>query len=139
MEGHNNRRLGVNLHRVLYNVLNKTTNPAPAPQELEFPFNMKECLTKEVAKIVKKQAISQVPKAYTAKGFLSQLFPGPKKEGAMRPIISLTRMNSIVQTVHFKMEGIHLLEETLKSGDWKTKVNLKDAYSILHDSNSIPQ
>ena len=80
---------------------------------------------------MKKQAISQLPRGQAAKGFLSQLFPVPKKDEGRRPIINLKRLNSFVQTVHFKMEGIHLLKDTLKTGDWMTKVDLKDAYFMI--------
>ena len=108
----------------------QTTQHQP-PQELKFPPHEMECLTKEVERMVKKQAISQLPRGQAAKGFLSQLFPVPKKDGGMRPIINLKRLNSFVQTVHFKMEGIHLLKDTLKTGDWMTKVDLKDAYFMI--------
>ena len=43
----------------------------------------------------------------------------------MRPIINLKGLNFFVETVHFKMEGIYMLKDTLKR---MTKVNLKDAY-----------
>lgn len=35
----------------------------------------------------------------------------------------------VVETVHFKMEGIHMLKDILKlqQGDWITKIDLKDA------------
>ena len=33
------------------------------------------------------------------------------------------------QTEHFKTEGIHILKDLLRAGDWMTKVDLKDATS----------
>ena len=101
------------------------------PQPLGFPLHEMESLTKEVEKMVEKQAVSQVPRGQAAKGFQSQLFSVPKKDGGMRPIINLKRLNTFVRTEHFKMEGTHMLKDTLKPGDWMTKVDLKDAYFMI--------
>ncbi len=46
------------------------------------------------------------------KGFSIQLFIVPKKDGGVRPIINLKRLNTFVETVHFRMEGIHNLRDT---------------------------
>lgn len=51
-----------------------------------------------------------------------------KKGGQMLPIINLHFLNSIVCYRHFKIEGIHLLRDTLLQGDWMAKLDLKDAY-----------
>ena len=59
----------------------------------------------------------------------------PKKDGGQRPIINLKKLNSFVQTQHFKMEGIHMLKDLLKPGDWMTKVDLKDTYFMITGSN----
>ena len=79
--------------------------------------------------MVDKNAISRV--CQKQEGFLSQLFMVPKKDGGQRPIINLKKLNSFVQTEHFKMEGIHMLKDLLKPGDWMTKVDLKDAYFMI--------
>ena len=102
-----------------------------APQELTFPQEEKAHLAEEVEKMLKKQAISVAPREHAAKGFLSQLFAVPQKDGGTRPIINLKGLNSFVQTVHFKMEGIHMVKDILKPGDWMTKVDLKDAYFMI--------
>lgn len=91
-----------------------------------------EILSQEVEKMIEKQAIMPVPPEQAAKGFQSQLFSGPKRAGG-RPIINLKRLNSFVETVHFKMEGIHMLKDILKPGDWMAKVDLKDAYFMIQD------
>ena len=101
------------------------------PIELKFPQAETEDLTQEVQKMLAKQAVSQIPKEQANKGFKSQLFSVPKKDGGMRPIINLKGLNTFVETVHFKMEGIHMLKDILKPGDWMTKVNLKDAYFMI--------
>ena len=78
-----------------------------------------------------KRAVAPVPREHRAKGFLSQLFIVPKKDGGMRPIVNLKSLNSFVETVHFKMEGIQMVKDILRPGDWMTKVDLKDAYFMI--------
>ena len=61
-------------------------------------------------------------------GFVSSIFLVPKKDGGYRPIINLKRLNEFVPHHHFKMEGIHMLKDLLKKGDFMAKIDLKDAY-----------
>ena len=51
--------------------------------------------------------------------------------GGRRPVINLKSLNKFVHTEHFKMEGIHVLRDLLRSGDWMAKVDLKDVYFML--------
>ena len=49
----------------------------------------------------------------------------------MRPIINLKGLNTFVETVHFKMEGIHMLRDSYpQARRLDDKVDLKDAYDI---------
>ena len=64
-------------------------------------------------------------------GFYSNLFLVPKKDGGMRPVINLKRLNEFIAPHHFKMEGLHTLKDLLKRNDWMTKVDLKDAYFTI--------
>jgi hypothetical protein len=54
-----------------------------------------------------------------------------KKDGGQRPVINLKGLNRFIHTEHFKMEGIHILKDLLKAGDWMVKVDLKDAYFMV--------
>ena len=58
----------------------------------------------------------------------SVLFLVPKKNGEMRPVINLKALNQLVDTPHFKMEGLPTLRDLLWQGDWLVKVDLKDVY-----------
>ena len=62
------------------------------------------------------------------KGFISRMFLVPKKDGSYRPIIDLRQLNKFIRWEHFKMEGIHLVKDLLRQGDWMVKLDLKDAY-----------
>ena len=68
------------------------------PAELAFSRSETEDLTQEVHKMVTKQAVSQIPREQANKGFISQLFSVPKKEGGMRPTINLKSLNTFVET-----------------------------------------
>ena len=108
----------------------------PAKLEVgeELNFNSREtaALSEEVAAMLEKKAIIKVPDHQEAKGFHSQLFCVPKKDGGTRPIIiNLKALNQSVHKVHFKMKGINMLKDMLKRGDWLTKVDLKDAYFMI--------
>jgi len=46
----------------------------------------------------------------------------------MRPVINLKELNGYLRYQHFKMEGAHLIKETLQKGDYMIKLDLKDAY-----------
>ena len=101
------------------------------PKELTFPHEEELSLDSEVQKMLDKHAIQLIPSNQANKGFHSQLFTVPKKDGGTRPIINLKKLNSFVQTVHFKMESTYMLRDLLKTGDWMTKVDLKDAYFMV--------
>ena len=47
------------------------------------------------------------------------------------PVINLKSLNKFVYTEHFNIEGIHILRDLLRAGDWMTKVDLKDAYFMV--------
>ena len=47
-------------------------------------------------------------------GFVSTIFLVQKKDGGTRPIINLRELNQHLVYEHFKMEGIHLLQDLLK-------------------------
>ena len=87
-------------------------------------------IQEELTKLLKKQAIRQLEHPAEA-GFLSNIFLVPKKDGGQRPVINLKALNRLVNTEHFKMEGIHMVKDLLKPGDWLAKVDLKDAYFAI--------
>ena len=86
-------------------------------------------MREEIAEMIAKGAIQEA--SHTGRGFVSNMFLVPKKDDGQRPVINLKKFNEFVHTEHFKMEGIHLLEDLLKKGDWMAKVDLKDAYFMI--------
>ena len=90
-----------------------------------------ELISEEVGAMLSKGAIRELNPREAERGFYSSLFLVPKKDGKMRPVINLKRLNSYIPPHHFKMEGTHTLRELLREGDWLTKVDLKDAYFMI--------
>ena len=102
------------------------------PREIVFSEGEKQKISLEVIAMLNKQAITEVLGVERlGKEFVSQLFAVPKKDGAIRPIINLKALNHFVEVTHFKMEGIHMLKDLLRQGDFMTKVDLKDAYFMI--------
>lgn len=111
--------------------LMETPSQRHPPQEIIFKAEEKIKISSEVEAMRVKGAISEVHPSEMENGFVSQLFAVPKKDGAIRPIINLKALNRFVDTVHFKMEGIHMLKDMMRPGDFLTKVDLKDAYFMI--------
>ena len=112
-----------------------TAGYAPVPRELVFSKTEADCLSQEVESLVQKEVISEISmltnEMLSEKGYVSQLFAVPKKDGGIRPVVNLKVLNSYVKQVSFTMEGIHLLKDLLCPGDLMTKVDLKDAYFAI--------
>ena len=84
-------------------------------------------LDQEIQELLGKQAVHQISASDTA-GFTSSLFVVPKKDGGNRPVVNLKPLNQFLVYEHFKMEGIHMLRDLLRQGDYLVKIDLKDAY-----------
>lgn len=73
-------------------------------------------------------AVRIVPPSQAAQEFLSTLFLVPKKGGGQRPVVNLRPLKHFLPYEHFKLEGIHMLRNLLRKGDYLVKIDLKDAY-----------
>jgi hypothetical protein len=84
----------------------------------------------EVLALQQKGAICKVlePNGHYQNQFISPLFTVPQKGGGHRPVINLKGLNVFIEYQHFKMEGISMLKDLLKQGDFLTKIDIKDAY-----------
>ena len=62
--------------------------------------------------------------------FVSSLFLVPKK-GGQHPVINLKGLNQFLEHQHFKMEGIHMLQDLLKENNHLVKIDLKDPHFTI--------
>ncbi|KAL0175975.1 hypothetical protein M9458_028305, partial [Cirrhinus mrigala] len=58
----------------------------------------------------------------------SRYFIVPKKDGGLRPIIDLRRLNRSVMKLKFKMLTVKQVMSQIRSEDWFVTIDLKDAY-----------
>jgi len=105
-----------------------THNPHQKHQSspIVLPQDKHGLVTQEVQDLLQKGAILE--SCPSSRNFVSQIFLVEKKGGGQRPVINLKALNQFVRVEHFKMEGLHLLPDLLKQGDWMVKMDLKDAY-----------
>ncbi|XP_028415485.1 uncharacterized protein LOC114538507 [Dendronephthya gigantea] len=60
--------------------------------------------------------------------FISPVFTVPKKDGRVRLILNLKKLNQCIQNYHFKMEGIQTIMKLVTKNCWMATLDLKDAY-----------
>ena len=80
----------------------------------------------EVASLLAKGAVTRLPDSEQC--FVSGIFVIPKSSGGFRPITNLKGLNKFVEHQHFKMEGLNVLKDIVRKGDFFTKIDLQDAY-----------
>jgi hypothetical protein len=82
----------------------------------------------KVAALLEKGAIEE-PLHPPPPSFISNIFLVQKKNGKMRPVINLKRLNAAhLETPHFRMESPQDVRHAIRPGDWAASIDLKDAY-----------
>ncbi len=85
-------------------------------------------MERDVDTLLRKEAIEVVPPCEREYEFYSQYFIVPKKEGGLRPIYDLHRLNRSVMRLKFKMLTLRQVVSQIRSEDWFVTIDLKDAY-----------
>ncbi len=85
-------------------------------------------LSSEVMTLLEKGAIEMVPPALNESGFYSRYFLVPKKDGGLRPILDLRRLNHALMRRPFRMITLKQILSQIRTGDWFCSLDLKDAY-----------
>ncbi|KAI2644897.1 Transposon Ty3-G Gag-Pol polyprotein [Labeo rohita] len=85
-------------------------------------------MEQEVVILLRKEAIEVVPPHVRESGFYSRYFIVPKKDGGLRPILDLRRLNRSVMKLKFRMLTIKQVISQIRSEDWFVMIDLKDAY-----------
>ncbi len=78
--------------------------------------------------LLEKGAIEMVPPALSESGFYSRYFLVPKKDGGLRPILDLRRLNHTLMRRPFRMITLKQILSQICTGDWFCSLDLKDAY-----------
>ncbi len=69
-----------------------------------------------------------VPPALSESGFYSRYFLVPKKDGGLRPILDLRRLNHALMRRPFRMITLKQILSQIRTEDWFCSLDLKDAY-----------
>ncbi len=85
-------------------------------------------LQQELSSLLQKGAIEEVPQSDIERGFFSRYFLVPKRDGGLRPIMDLHRLNLSLYKRKFKMLTMKTIMSQIQGGDWFVTIDLKDAY-----------
>ena len=81
---------------------------------------------REISSLLDKGVI--VSCAHEPGEFISPIFTVPKKDGTVRPILNLKKLNSYITNSHFKMDAIRTILGLVTPNCWMASLDLKDAY-----------
>jgi len=107
-------------------VFNSHPVRASMPRDFGMSDDEKRLVDKEIQGMIEKGAVIEVQPCEGQ--FVSNIFLRPKKNGSMRPIINLKKLNAFVITPHFKMEHLLSFLPFIRHNMFLTSLDLKDAY-----------
>ncbi len=85
-------------------------------------------LQQELSSLLQKGAIEEIPQSDIERGFFSRYFLVPNRDGGLRPILDLRRLNFSLYKGKFKMLTMKTIMSQIQGGDWFVTIDLKDAY-----------
>ena len=95
----------------------------------------RDLILEEINILLAKDAIEEYPMSDLC--YSSNMFLVVKMSAGKRPVLNLRPLNNFVPNETFRMEGIRLLKDFLKSNYFMTKLDMRDAYySIPIDKQS---
>ena len=99
----------------------------PIPMPSYSPTSIKGAALEEVTLgLIAKGAVELAP--LPSPGFYSRLFVVWKTLGSWRPVIDLSHLNRFVDVSPFQMETIQSVLLSVRQGDWRASIDLKEAY-----------
>ena len=102
----------------------------PFDSATRYPVGSKERLacSATLEHYLKIGSVQELPPE-TSDGLWSTFFPVPKKgTDKMRGCVDLRKPNSHIRYEHFKMEGLHTVQQLIRRNDYMTKIDLSDFY-----------
>ena len=105
----------------------------PIQSNRPHPFNMskaeKRLVNLKVQNLLAKDAMEIC--SPDPSQFISNIFTIPKKDGGRRSVVDMRELNQFEEYFPFKMEDVSQLKDILWRGDYKTKLDLQDAYLTI--------
>ena len=108
------------------------TDFIPEGGEFESKFSNEESkeIDIEINELLKKGVITVCERKDG--DFVSPIFTRPKKDGKVRLILNLKKLNKSVEYHHFKMETLKQALTLITEGCWFASLDLKEAYFSIH-------
>ena len=100
------------------------------PHQIKMTKEQECFVDAEIQKLLDTNCIKEI-KQPLKKGWISNIFLVPKKDGGYRLILNLKGLNKHIKYQKFKMENIENLAQMLRPLDWLCSVDIKSAYSHL--------
>ena len=97
-------------------------------EDVEYSFSEEEksITTQEIGKLLDLKVIKQTHKQ--EKQIISPIFLWRKKDGDLRMILNLEKLNKCINYKHFKMENFEQAIWLVNKGDYMASVDLRHAY-----------
>lgn len=96
------------------------------PPPIKFNSNEQQQISKEIKSMLDREIISEVQS--TNGQYISNIFPRLKKDGSVRIILNLKKLNLDIEYHHFKMETLCNAINLMHRDCWFASIDLKDAY-----------
>ena len=100
--------------------------PQLSPSPLFLSQTESKALEEEVQKLLQKGAVERV--YLEDPGYYSRIFLVPKKNGKLRLIIDLSKLNTFLNIQSFSMETANKVRNAILPKDWTFSIDLTDAY-----------
>ena len=115
-----------------YNIQFHTTPPVTTSPTPILPFSAEQSLLidQAIKDLLQKAAIKKVSYAQTQEvpGFYSSMFVIPKKNGGVRPVFNLRKLNQYLDAPHFKMDTIKEVARMIQPNEYLVSIDLSDAF-----------
>ena len=100
--------------------------PPLSPTPIFFQQSPRPELEEEVIKLIQKGAVERINPEVP--GYHSRIFLVPKKNGKLRLIIDLSKLNSFLKIQSFSVETVNKVRQAIHPIDWAFSLDLTDAY-----------
>ncbi|CEP18222.1 hypothetical protein [Parasitella parasitica] len=115
-----------------YHIPFLTTPPTTTTPTSITPFSVEQAtlIDQAIQDLLAKSAIEKVSpqQVQQTPGFYSSMFVIPKKNGGVRPVFNLKRLNQYLEAPHFKMETLREVSLMIKPNDYLVSIDLSDAF-----------
>ena len=105
-------------------------NIPPTQLFVPFPYRLSleeiAAVDNEIPKLLEKKVIE--PSDHEYGEYISNVFTRPKKDGGLRMILDLSKLNEHIEYHHFKMDTFNAALSLISKNCYMASIDLKDAY-----------